>query len=200
MDGYAVRAADVASGSARLRVTGEVTAGHVWPGVVGVGEAVRTMTGAPIPSGTDAIVPVELTRSEAGDTAGRFAPRGSEGPPSPEFVVVEEFVNVERCEGWTPGRHVLRRGASARAGDEVLEAGCDLPRGISGCWQNSGGATCSCTAGRAWRFSRRGTNLFRWGAFRAGTDPQLQRNDARRAGGPDGGGARSAGNCRGLAR
>jgi molybdopterin molybdotransferase len=120
MDGYAVRAADVAAGTARLRVTGEVTAGRVWPGMVGAGEAVRTMTGAPVPTGADAIVPVELTRSENGGNEGRFAPRANGDTPTSEFVV------VDGCEGWTPGRHVLRRGSSACAGSVVLEMGVRL--------------------------------------------------------------------------
>src|ERR1700676_918019 len=71
MDGYAVRAADVAQASAsnpaRLRVLGTAAAGAM-PGVrVEPGTAMRTMTGAPVPDGSDAIVPVEQTRLD-GDT------------------------------------------------------------------------------------------------------------------------------------
>jgi molybdopterin molybdotransferase len=66
MDGYAVRAADVAAASesypVRLTVLETVGAG-VMPSLrVGPGQAVRTMTGAPIADGADAIVPVERTR------------------------------------------------------------------------------------------------------------------------------------------
>jgi molybdopterin molybdotransferase len=68
MDGYAVRAADVASASetnpARLEVLETVAAGMMPSRTVAAGQAVRTMTGAPIASGADAIVPVERTRAE----------------------------------------------------------------------------------------------------------------------------------------
>ncbi|MBX9926122.1 MAG: molybdopterin molybdotransferase MoeA [Hyphomicrobiaceae bacterium] len=63
MDGYAVRAADVARLPARLTVIGEAAAGRSFSGPeVGAGEAVRIFTGAPIPAGTDAIVIQENTR------------------------------------------------------------------------------------------------------------------------------------------
>src|SRR3954471_16089384 len=51
MDGYAVRAADVASVPARLRVIGSAPAGGAFAGTVGAGEAVRIFTGAPVPPG-----------------------------------------------------------------------------------------------------------------------------------------------------
>ena len=58
-DGFAVRAAEIASG-ARLRVTGQVRAGERWTGgAVDAGEAVEIMTGAPVPEGADAVVMVE---------------------------------------------------------------------------------------------------------------------------------------------
>ncbi|MGH7840257.1 MAG: molybdopterin molybdotransferase MoeA [Candidatus Binataceae bacterium] len=90
MDGYAVRAADVAGARedrpARLSVVETVGAGAMPVSRVGAGETVRTMTGAPIAAGADAIVPVERTRSQ-GDTveilaaaaAGAFVrPRGED--------------------------------------------------------------------------------------------------------------------------
>ena len=65
MDGYAVRAADTEGASpdspVTLRVTGEVAAGYVFEGEVAAASAVRIMTGAPIPSGADAVVPFEET-------------------------------------------------------------------------------------------------------------------------------------------
>src|SRR5713226_9920038 len=61
MDGYAVRAADVA-GPARLRIVGESAAGAGWHREMKTGEAVRIMTGAPVPKGADAVQQVELTR------------------------------------------------------------------------------------------------------------------------------------------
>ena len=57
VDGYAVRAADVPG---ELRVVGEVAAGaEPYDGILGAGEAVRIMTGAPIPDGADAVAMVE---------------------------------------------------------------------------------------------------------------------------------------------
>jgi len=68
MDGYAVRSADVASASetnpVRLEVLETVAAGMMPSRQVAAGQAVRTMTGAPIAPGADAIMPVERTRSE----------------------------------------------------------------------------------------------------------------------------------------
>jgi molybdenum cofactor synthesis domain-containing protein len=60
VDGYAVRAADLAAAPAELEVVGEVAAGAPpFDGVVGRGQAVRIMTGAPVPAGADAVAMVE---------------------------------------------------------------------------------------------------------------------------------------------
>jgi molybdopterin molybdotransferase len=64
MDGYAVRAADVAQVPVKLRVVGEVAAGHPFEGAVGRGEAARIFTGGVLPPGTDAIVIQENTARE----------------------------------------------------------------------------------------------------------------------------------------
>src|SRR5882762_138346 len=56
MDGYAVRAADVAAVPARLRIIGAVPAGSAFAGSVGAGEAARIFTGAKVPAGADTIV------------------------------------------------------------------------------------------------------------------------------------------------
>ncbi len=87
MDGYALRAADVAKAPAALEVKGEVRAGE-WPRhQVAAGEAVRIMTGAPLPEGADAVQQVEKTQPLdefrvtilASVAAGQnVAPRGSE--------------------------------------------------------------------------------------------------------------------------
>ena len=61
MDGYAVRAADVATLPARLEVIGESAAGRGFHGRIGEGQAVRIFTGAPVPDGADAIVIQENT-------------------------------------------------------------------------------------------------------------------------------------------
>jgi molybdopterin molybdotransferase len=61
MDGYAVRAADVATVPVQLKIIGEVAAGHPFPGVVGAGEAARIFTGGVLPPGADTIVIQENT-------------------------------------------------------------------------------------------------------------------------------------------
>ena len=69
MDGYAVRADDTAGGPVVLREVGPTLAGQAAAAAVGAGEAVRIMTGAPMPAGADAVVPVE--RTEPGPTTAR---------------------------------------------------------------------------------------------------------------------------------
>jgi len=62
MDGYAVRAADVATLPATLNVVGYAPAGHAFDDAVGAGQAVRIFTGAPVPDGADTIVIQENTQ------------------------------------------------------------------------------------------------------------------------------------------
>lgn len=66
MDGYAVRADDVANAPATLRLIGEVAAGHPYDGEVKAGEAARIFTGGVVPKGADTVVIQELT-SRDGD-------------------------------------------------------------------------------------------------------------------------------------
>ncbi len=118
MDGYAIRFADVARASdgrpARLTVVGEVRAG-VAPDVEVVdGAAVRIATGAPIPPGADAVVPVELTTPL--DADGNVGPRGREATgPVPAACLVHAA--VER------GNAIRRAGSDVTAGVVVADAG-----------------------------------------------------------------------------
>jgi molybdopterin molybdotransferase len=64
MDGYALRAADVASAPAHLRVIGEVAAGRPFNAAVGAGEAARIFTGGFVPAGADTVVIQELTKRD----------------------------------------------------------------------------------------------------------------------------------------
>jgi len=113
MDGYAVRSADVSSGRARLRVVEEVSAGQVPHCRVGAGEATRIMTGAPVPAGADAVIPVEHTK------------------PSGENASTTD-VAIETSP--TPaGRNVLKQGESTRKGARVLAAGCQIRPQEIGC-------------------------------------------------------------------
>ncbi|MGH3908776.1 MAG: molybdopterin molybdotransferase MoeA [Pseudonocardiaceae bacterium] len=104
MDGYAVRSADVAAASAdapvQLPVPEDIPAGRTDSPPLQPGTAHRIMTGAPIPPGADAVVPVELT--DAGRHRVRiFAPRD-------------------------PGDSVRKAGGDVAAGTEVLAAGVVL--------------------------------------------------------------------------
>ena len=65
MDGFAVRAADTINAPAELKIVGESAAGKGWHKTLKKGEAVRIMTGAPVPQGADSVQKVELT-SEVG--------------------------------------------------------------------------------------------------------------------------------------
>ncbi len=67
MDGYAVRAADTIGAPVRLRVVADLPAGYEAAVPVGPGEAIRIMTGAPMPRGADAIVMVERTARDGDD-------------------------------------------------------------------------------------------------------------------------------------
>ncbi|HVS80350.1 MAG TPA: gephyrin-like molybdotransferase Glp [Pyrinomonadaceae bacterium] len=102
MDGYAVRAADVAGVPARLRIVGESAAGAGWHREMKAGEAVRIMTGAPVPAGADAVQQVELTREIDG---------GSQ---------------VEILEPVEAGRSIVKQAAEIKAGETVLRAGEDI--------------------------------------------------------------------------
>ncbi len=102
MDGYAVRANDVqaAAGTpAKLKIAGESAAGRGWRNELNAGEAVRIMTGAPVPVGADSVQQVELTRE---------LDSGSE---------------VEILEPVTLGRSIVKRGSEIKAGQTVLRAG-----------------------------------------------------------------------------
>ena len=96
MDGYAVRAADVASLPARLRLIGESAAGHRFGRVVEPGAAVRIFTGAPVPEGADTIVIQEDAEESDG------------------VVLVREAA---------PGRHIRPRGQDFTEGQVLLRAG-----------------------------------------------------------------------------
>jgi len=106
MDGFAVRYADVADAApdrpVRLRVVADLPAGTALDPDLAHGEAARIMTGAPVPTSADAIVPFE-------DTAGGL-------PDSLGEIVVERAPKAH-------GAHVRRRGEDARAGAELLPAG-----------------------------------------------------------------------------
>jgi molybdopterin molybdotransferase len=97
MDGYAVRCADVAQTPVELQVIGEVAAGRHAERLVGAGQAMAIMTGAPMPPGADGVVPVEETQ------------------------VAGDMVRILRAA--SPQRLIARRGSDVSAGAGVLKVG-----------------------------------------------------------------------------
>ena len=112
MDGFALRASDVSeaapSSPRSLRVVADIPAGTSPTIVLGPGEAARIMTGAHMPDGADAVIPVEDT-----DFENRNA-----GTQAPEIVSIRKAARV--------GENVRRRGMDIRSGDAVLLAGRQL--------------------------------------------------------------------------
>jgi molybdopterin molybdotransferase len=118
MDGYAIRAADTAGASeddpARLTVTGDVAAGQAATQAVQEGAAFRIATGAPVPPGADAVVPVELTTPL--DADGRPGSRGRDTTgPLPAAILVHEVVE--------PGGSIRALGSDLLEGATLLEPG-----------------------------------------------------------------------------
>lgn len=97
MDGYAVRAADVAEAPARLKVIGEVAAGRPFNAKVGNGQAARIFTGGFMPDGADTVVIQEVTARD-GDV-------------------------VEIQKSTTKGRNVRPKGLDFRSGEVLLTKG-----------------------------------------------------------------------------
>ncbi len=104
MDGYAVRAADIAAATSDAPVTlpvrGEVAAGDTREHQLAPGSCLRIMTGAPLPDGADAVVPVELTDGGA--------------------------ARVQISQPAAAGDSIRRAGGDAAPGDVLLEAGAKI--------------------------------------------------------------------------
>lgn len=123
MDGYAVRVADVAGASeefpAVLTVIGDVAAGSGELPSVGPGEAARIMTGAPLPPGAEAVVPVEWTDGGTGGGAATGMRAASDAPEGASGEVRVHRPAEARA-------HVRARGSDVQAGDLALAAGTVL--------------------------------------------------------------------------
>jgi len=104
MDGYAVRTADLGTVPAALTVVDVVHAGATPGRAVGRGEAIRIMTGAPVPPGADAVVMQERTRAVGGAGLGR----------------------VEVLEAPAPRANIRDAGEDAREGEVLLAGGTAL--------------------------------------------------------------------------
>ncbi len=97
MDGYAVVSQDLEKIPAKLKVVEEVSAGSEFSGRLERGQAIRIFTGAPIPVGANAVVPVEYTKLEG------------------------EYVLIERS--FKEGANIRRRGEEIKAGELILKKG-----------------------------------------------------------------------------
>jgi molybdopterin molybdotransferase len=110
MDGFALQSDDAAAAAGsvlELDVVVDLAAGDVTTLSIGPGTCARIMTGAPIPAGADAVIPVE--RAVDGSATAHAGGR----------VRLHD-------ETFRPGQHVARQGVAFRAGDAVLPAGCAL--------------------------------------------------------------------------
>src|SRR5258708_29601987 len=104
--GYALRAADLKTTPATLRVSGQVKAGAAYAGQVTSGEAMEIMTGAAVPQGADTVVMVEYTSLRNGSAQS------------------EAEVEIQRPA--VAGENIVPAGAEARAGQEILSRGMRL--------------------------------------------------------------------------
>ncbi|MGP4046455.1 molybdotransferase-like divisome protein Glp [Streptomyces sp. 2A115] len=123
MDGYAVRVADVAGASeeypAVLTVLGDVAAGQSELLHVGPGQAARIMTGAPLPPGAEAVVPVEWTDGGLGEGPVSGMRAHSASPEAASGQVQVHRPAQARA-------HVRAEGSDVKAGDRALSAGTVL--------------------------------------------------------------------------
>jgi len=135
MDGYAIRAGDTAAATedapARLAVVGEVPAGRAADVAVGPGEALRIATGAPVPAGADAVVPVEQTTPL--DANGIPGGRGRDAAgPLPAACLVHIAV--------PPGGSIRAAGSDVAAGTRIAEAGTRVSPAVVALAAGSGNA------------------------------------------------------------
>lgn len=124
MDGYAVRTTDTLGATdehpAVLTVVGDVAAGAGELPTVGPGEAARIMTGAPLPPGAEAVVPVEWTDGGTGSAGPADAMRAASAAPLAPGAEVRVHRPVD------PGQYVRARGSDIAAGELALAAGTVL--------------------------------------------------------------------------
>ncbi|HET7454219.1 MAG TPA: gephyrin-like molybdotransferase Glp [Solirubrobacterales bacterium] len=113
MDGYALRAADTEGERPRLRLVGESRAGHPAERPVGEGEAIWISTGAKVPEGADAVLPVE----DASEEGGRVLPAEAAGAG-------DRYVLPSRAA--RPGESIRRAGEDVEAGEALIPAGRQL--------------------------------------------------------------------------
>jgi len=108
MDGFAVMSDDVGQGIRRFSVVGSIAAGQMSDKTLRSGQAMKIMTGAPLPAGADGVVPVEDTHG--GSEPGKWSDA--------------DFFELMRAG--EPRRFVSRRGSECAANAEILSAGARL--------------------------------------------------------------------------
>jgi molybdopterin molybdotransferase len=141
VDGYAVRHADVGAGETTLAVSDRLTAGRAAAHAVGVGEAIRIFTGAPMPAGADTvfmqedvrldgaavIVPPGLKLGANRRLAGEDVPKGSVALPAGRRLQPQDLSMAAALGSQTlPVRRRVRV-AIFSTGDEIVEPGTPLP-------------------------------------------------------------------------
>ena len=128
MDGYAIRAADSAAASedapAQIEVIGEIRAGQPPDTEVRPGTAVRIATGAPVPPGADAVIPVEQTTPL--DRTG--APAGERGRDAAGPLPTRIAAHATIAAGWS----IRRKGSDLAAGTTIIEPGTVLTPAVIG--------------------------------------------------------------------
>lgn len=112
MDGFAVVAADTTNQPVSLSLVGESAAGKGWHRTMKRGEAVRIMTGAPLPKGADAVQRVEMTR----EVSVPFQNGGTGGTGEKETL-------VEILQTTKKGRFIVKRGSEIKKGTAIFRAG-----------------------------------------------------------------------------
>jgi len=124
MDGFAVRSSDTIGASEQtpvvLEVVGTLPAGAQPETSVQQGQAIRIMTGAPMPPGADSVVQVELTRSSVGTTS-LGATSSNSDSPNPA-TAPSEAEQVEIFQQVQPGTHIRRAGEDLTAGQLAVPA------------------------------------------------------------------------------
>ncbi|MEO8043119.1 MAG: gephyrin-like molybdotransferase Glp [Acidobacteriota bacterium] len=101
MDGYAMKAADTKTAPVRLKLVGESAAGRGWHRTLNDGEAIRIMTGAPVPNGADSIQKVELTSDDDNESV------MIDEPTEPGKYIVPKGSEIKRREKlFVPGERI----------------------------------------------------------------------------------------------
>jgi molybdopterin molybdotransferase len=135
VDGYAVRAQDVASATAQnpvtLQLIGRVAAGEQFTGQLSAGQCIRIFTGSPVPAGADAVVMQEDTRSSAPDQTSTTLPNAGTTSPSPPRsggegrgeVVLRAHGEIQFLDSAKPWENIRFHGEDVKRGVVIVQPG-----------------------------------------------------------------------------